>query len=119
MPYTKIIDRNWSIKLLDSYKKIYSIDSGANVHGDGERYHIFQYTNENDVKKSVNQESNKNKSIETEIDKVLYELNVPKENMPDFQNSYKYYTLSKEDSSKIYLVFISDTEKLYVIEDIY
>lgn len=39
--------------------------------------------------------------------------------MPEFQNNYKYYNLSKQDSSKIYLVFISDTEKLYVIEDIY
>jgi hypothetical protein len=119
MPYTKIIHKNWSIKLPDSYKKIYSIDSGASFHGDGERYHIFQYTNENDIKQSLNWESNKDKSIEAEVDKVLSKLNVPKEHMPEFQNNYKYYTLSKQDSSKIYLVFISDTEKLYVIEDIY
>lgn len=118
-PYTKIIDMNWSIKLPNSYKEIYSIDSGASVHGDGERYHIFQYTKENDINQSVNWESNKDKSIETEIDKLLSELNVPKENMPDFQNNYKYYTSLKQDSSKIYLIFISDTKKLYVIEDIY
>lgn len=118
-PYTKIIDMNWSIKLPTAYKEIYSIDSGASFHGDGKRYHIFQYTKENGMNQSVNWESNKDKSIETEIDNVLSELNVPKENMPDFQNKYKYYTLVEQDSSKIYLIYISDMEKLYVIEDIY
>jgi hypothetical protein len=42
-----------------------------NIYGDGERYHIFQYTNKNDINQSVNWESNKDKYIETEIDKVL------------------------------------------------
>lgn len=42
-----------------------------NIYGDGERYHIFQYTYKNDINQSVNWESNKDKSIETEIDKVL------------------------------------------------
>lgn len=117
--YTEIIDMNWSIKLPDSYKEIYAIDSGASFHGDGERYHVFQYTNENDINQAVNWESNKDKYIETEVNKVLSELNVPEENMPDFQISYKYYTQLKDDSSKIYLLYVNNTKKLYVIEDIY
>ena len=118
-PYTEIIDRNWSIKLPNSNKEIYSIDSGASFLGDGERYHIFEYTKENEINQSVNWENNKNKSIETEIGKVLFQLNVPKENMPNFQSNYKYFTTVKHDYSKIYLIFITDTKKLYVIEDMY
>lgn len=46
-------------------------------------------------------------------------LNVPKENIPNFQSNYKYYTTVKHDSSKIYLIFIDDSKKIYVIEEIY
>ncbi|WP_160687736.1 hypothetical protein [Clostridium sp. C2-6-12] len=118
-PYTEIIDINWSIKLPDTYKEIYSMESEASFHGDGERYHIFQYAKESDINESVNWENNKNKSIETQIDKVLSMFNVPQENMPNFQNNYKYYTIGKDDNSKIYLILTTDTKKLYVIEDIY
>lgn len=118
-PYAEVIDINWSIKLPDSYKEIYSIESEATVHGDGERYHVFQYAKENDINQAVNWESNKDKSIETKVNKVLSELSVSKENMPDFQNNYKYYTELKDKMSKIYLVYFPDTKKLYVIEDIY
>lgn len=118
-PYTEAIDINWAIKLSDLYKEIYSIDSGASVHGDGERYHIFQYINENDINQSVNWESNKDKSIEAEVNKVLSQLNVPKEDMPDFQSDYKYYVKKKDhNSSNLYLIFMTDTKKLFVIEDI-
>lgn len=117
--YTRIIDTNWSIKLPNSYKKIYYIDSGASFHGDGERYTILKYTKEDDINKSVNWKNVKDKSIETEINKVLSTLNVPIENMPNFQSNYKYYTTVKDASSKIYLLFFNDTEKLYIIEDIY
>ncbi|MFW2488576.1 hypothetical protein ACN077_08350 [Clostridium chromiireducens] len=117
--YTKIIDINWSISLPTSYKEIYSIDSGASFHGDGERYHIFQYAKESDINQSVNWKNNKDEYIETEIDKVLSSLNVRKENMPNFQSNYKYYTIGKDDNSKIYLIFTTDSKKLYVVEDIY
>lgn len=117
--YTKIIDTNWSIKLPNLYRKIYYIDSGSSFHGDGQRYTILKYTKEDDINKSVNWKNIKDKSIETEINKVLSTLNIPKENMPNFQSNYKYYTAVKHDSSKIYLLFFNDIEKLYVIEDIY
>lgn len=118
-PYTDIIDVNWHIKLPDSYKEIYSIESETSFHGDGERYHIFQYTKESDINQSVNWKNNKDEYIQIEIDKVLSSLNVPKENIPNFQNNYKYYTIGKDDNSKIYLIFTTESKKLYVVEDIY
>lgn len=39
--------------------------------------------------------------------------------MPNFQSDYKYYIEKKYgDSSKLYLIFMTDTKKLFVIEDI-
>ncbi|AST58084.1 hypothetical protein Thert_02147 [Thermoanaerobacterium thermosaccharolyticum] len=39
--------------------------------------------------------------------------------MPDFKSKYKYYLKKKEDFSVIYLVFVPDKKRLYVIENIF
>lgn len=118
-PYTKIIYSNWDIKLPTPYKEIYYTDSGESFHGDGERYSVFQYKKEKDILESLNWQDGKKSSIEESINEVLIKLNVSVENMPNFKNSYKYYATGKEDHSKIYFIFFTDTKKLHVIEDIY
>lgn len=118
-PYTEIINLNWSIELPNSYKEIYSIDIGASFHGDGERYHIFEYNNKKDINIPLNWENNKNIAIESAIEKVLNDLNVAQVNSPNFKDEYKYYSKTADDSSKIYLIFVPNTKRLYVIEDIY
>lgn len=118
-PYSEIININWSIKLPNSYKEIYSVDSGKSFHGDGERYHVFQYKRKDDIDLSLDWEDNRNSEIEAEVKRVLNNLNVSNDNMPDFQSNYKYYITGKNDSSRIYLIFVPDTKILYIIEDIY
>lgn len=126
-PYTEIINLNWSIKLPETYKKIYSTDSGSNFFGEGVRYSIFEYNSIEDINTSLNWNNNENKVVDsgikkvqqTEIKEVINDLNIPIENMPDFKSKYKYYTKLKADSSKIYLIFVTDTKKLYIIENIY
>lgn len=59
----------------------------------------------------------KNQIVESEIMKILNDLNISKENMPDFDSEYKYYTKQKDGHDKIYLIFVPETKKLYVIED--
>jgi hypothetical protein len=118
-PYTEIINMNWSIKLPSSYKETYSIDSGTSFHGDVERYHILDYKNKGDIELSLNWKDDKNSAIESLIKQVLNALNVPREYMPNFNSKYKYYLKRKQDSSVIYLIFVPDTKRLYIIEDIY
>lgn len=117
-PYTEIIYMNWSIKLPSTYKEVYSKDSGPSFHGDGERYHIFDYKNSDDIELSLKWNDGNNVSIESAINHVLNSLTIPNEYMPDFKSKYKYYLKKKEDSSVIYLVFVPDAKRLYVIENI-
>ncbi|MCX7883623.1 MAG: hypothetical protein N2448_01105 [Caloramator sp.] len=117
--YTSIINLNWSIKLPKPYKEIYSVESGASFHGDGQRYHVFEYKNKNDIENKLNWTDTKNPDIESKIDTILDSLNVANTNRPDFDKKYKYYFKVKEDNSKIYLIFYDDIGKLYIIEDIY
>jgi len=119
MPYTDVIRLNWSIKLPNPYEEVYSIDSGPSFHGDGERYHIFSYKDNEDVELSLKWKEGKNVAVESAINQVLNTLNVPAKYMPDFQSKYKYYLKREQDSSVIYLVFFPNTKRLYVIEDIY
>lgn len=67
---------NWSIKLPSSYKEIYSIDSGASFLGDGQRYHILKYDDENNLNIALNWENKRNEYMETSVQKVLNTLNV-------------------------------------------
>ncbi|WP_058486536.1 hypothetical protein [Defluviitalea phaphyphila] len=118
--YAKIINLNWDIKLPNSYKEVYSTDSGANFHGDGEKYHIFEYKNEEEINKALDWIDGKNVQIEAEIDKILNNFDISKKNIPipDYNKEYKYYTEIKEDNSKIYFLFIPETKMLYIVEDI-
>ena len=118
-PYTEIINKNWSVKLPNTYKEIYSSQGEVTFTGDGPRYHILEYKNEKDINLSVNWENNKNVEIEKAAMKVLNTLNISKDNIPNFRSEYKYYTKDKDGPSKMYLIFFIDTKKLYVIENIF
>ena len=41
--YASTIEKNWGLRLPDGYREVYSADTGASFHGDGVRYHVFQY----------------------------------------------------------------------------
>lgn len=114
--YTKIIELNWGIRLSGSYKEIYSIDSGASFHGDGDRYHIFQHKPKGDISNELDWKSNENKYIEQNIIQILERLNVPDEYLPSFKYKYKYY-FREENSSMIYILLNDDEGLIYVIED--
>lgn len=118
-PYHKIIYLNWKISVPKEYKEIYSIDSGPSFHGDGERYHIFQYKTEEGISAFISWDDYKNRELEKKVKDILYSLEVPKDRKPNFQKHYYYYTTKKIDNSNIYLLFFRDTKELYIIEDIF
>lgn len=116
-PYTDIIKQNWTIELPKAEKVLYSADSGASFQGDGERYHVLQYNSNENIQ--LTWIETKNKTIESEINKILENLKVSKENMPDFTSNYKYSTREKDFYDKLYLIYLSETNRLYVIENIF
>lgn len=116
--YADIIQLNWSIDVSKNYDEIYSIDSGASFHGDGERYHIFQYKNSSDLLSSLNLMSGKNTDMESNVMEILNSLQIPAEYIPDFQRDYQYNATTATDSSRIFFIFVPDTKKLYIIEHI-
>lgn len=114
--YSNIIKSNWEIELSSSYKEIYSSDSGPSFLGDGYRYHIFEYKTSNDIKDSLDWQTYKNPSMELDINNILSELKVPNEYLPPFDCEYKHFFKSKDDYSKLYIVFNEKESKIYVAE---
>ncbi|MEG6567795.1 hypothetical protein V6B95_12645 [Thermoanaerobacterium saccharolyticum] len=109
---------NWSIKLTSTYKEVYSKDSGPSFHVDGERYHIFDFKSSDDIELSLKWNDGNNTSIESAINHVLNSLTIPNEYMPDLNLNINIILKKKEDFSAIYLVFVPDAKRLYVIENI-
>jgi hypothetical protein len=113
------ITMNWSISLPGPSKEIYYVDDGPSFLGDGIRYHIFQYSDSKKITKLLDWNIVRNASMESEVIKLIETLNVPKENIPDFQNSYMFYIKNTIGSEAIYLIYFDGLKKLYVVENIF
>lgn len=114
--YSNIIKINWGIELSKQYKEIYSLDSGPSFHGDGERYHIFQYDDNKYVRPLLLWRDEKDLYLEENVKNIVANLNIPEKYTPDFSRKYNYYYKTDTDSSKIYIIFFHDLNRLYIIE---
>jgi len=116
--YSNVIQANWEVELPLEYKEIYSIDSGPSFLGDGQRYHIFEYANKDEIEEVLNWQSGKNIIMESSIISILKALKVPDEYIPKLERDYKYYFKTKNDSSMLYIVFSEEANRVYIVEDI-
>jgi len=118
--YTLNIRSNWGIELPAPSKEIYYTDDGPSWMGDGIRYHLFLYNDVKKINKAFEWENTSNIPMESEIVKLIESIDVPDEYAPDFNRKYKYFIKkSSEDSSTLYLIFYEDTNRLYIIENIF
>lgn len=114
---------NWHIKLPYTTKILYYEQTEANWNSDGIYYTIVQYNSSHDRKKlnDMKWKSDKNSELETEVNEALVRLarlNSQSVNTIDFDKQYKYYTQSKRDSSTLYLIYIEEEKRLYILEDL-
>ena len=110
--YADCMNRNWHLNLPETDVEIYVKDSGASFTGDGIRYHILQYDEENAaiILKSFDWEAIK-------MNEWLDDIEVPSEERPK-QNEWKHTTLLRKEYNRDHLImfFDEDTNQLYVVE---
>jgi len=119
--YTSVIQINWKLSLPTNYIEIYEKDSGPSPHGDGTRYHIFQYEETATMNNLFSWshggfETNYADSCKDAVTELLESLEVPQEYYPDFQKG-RYWYKNKEDSSELILCWNAQTGVLYVVEN--
>lgn len=120
--YTAVIGKNWGIALPDEayFTEIYEQDSGASFHGDGIRYHIFEYEQEEFVTgmlewKTVEDKTSYHESYSVAADEWFSEISVEKSYYPDYDNCLYWYK-AQEDNSEIIIFWDRKANLLYVLE---
>lgn len=115
--YINIIKSNWEIELSKKYDELYSTDSSS-IFGEGERYHVLEYKDIG-INKNFEWVQGKNRNIEVEIGKIISELKLDKNFIPNFEDKYMYYYKIEDNvahKDKIFIIYFYDTGMVYVVE---
>ena len=119
--YSNVLKINWNIELpKNTIKEIYSANSNASFHGDGIRYHIFSYKNENKIEELFNWSIEEKETIfyssySESVNNWINKIKVSKENYPNYSNC-KYWYEKQDDNSEIIILWDSKENKLYIVE---
>ena len=119
--YSNVLKVNWNIELPKNLvKEIYSANSDSSFHGDGIRYHIFSYKNENKIEELFNWSIEEKETIfyssySESVNNWLNEIKVSKENYPNYSNC-KYWYNKQDDNSEIIIIWDSNKDRLYIVE---
>lgn len=115
--YSKIIFNNWNVILPNQYKEIYAVESDASIQGDGDRYHVFQFSSDKKISQCVKWKTN-SANMTFDLVGIYDQLKISAKNRPDFKQQYIYYTKKRPDSSQLDMFYFIDTKKLYIYENI-
>lgn len=115
--YLSVIRMNWGVSLPENCREIYETDSGASFHGDGERYHVFQYHADVLSSLPVSKGAVPEKDREN-IEKILSALQVEKKYCPGFAAMTGEGSRDKygDGSDRVYFLYDGSTKILYVAE---
>ena len=121
--YSNVLKINWNIELpKNTIKEIYNANSDSSFHGDGIRYHIFSYKNENKIEELFNWSIEEKETIfyssySESVNNWLNNIKVSKENYPNYSNC-KYWYDKQDDNSEIIILWDSKENKLYIVESL-
>ena len=114
-------ERNWDITFLENCDVVYKAIEDQNALGDGYRYHVLKYTqNElahNNVFKEIENLTDDEKKY---IDEIIRTLSVPEEERPC--NITYYYSNVRgagATADKIYILMNPEQKKIYAIESFF
>ena len=120
--YSTALKLNWDIKLPPQARmtEIYENSAEPSFHGDGIRYHIFSYKNEEVINKMFNWNKEEKETFFCDsysecIDSWLNEIETPKEYFPDYHNCVYWYN-KKDGYNEIIILWNKEENKIYVVE---
>lgn len=116
--YIKSIQDDWGVYLPLAEWEAYNGDTKSSFQGDGVRYHVFRYQEEDEIQKAVSWHRGKNPLVEQKIDALLRDLEIGEEFKVNFDREYQYFTLMNRGSStELFLLYFPEQKRLSVVED--
>lgn len=112
------IKANWSVELPYGYKTVENLDTEPSFHGDGFRFHLFQYRQDKKLDDILEWQVGPNEKFESEVEKILVELKANQYVTLFDQEYYYFYLLGDDQMSNLYIIWILQTNQVAVIEEI-
>ena len=120
--YANIIKLNWNIELPEDaeIREILIKKENTSSHGDGIRFHIFAYENEDKIEKMLNwsieeKETLFYSSYRETINEWLNQINISNKYIPNYSNCQYWYN-RQGDNSEIIVAWDKTEKKLYFVE---
>lgn len=120
--YTRVLTANWGLTLPAGakYDMVYAADSGASFHGDGLRYHVYSYRNEEPLLEILSlsdkeQETAFHESYSEAVAAWMDELDVPAQERPRLEGGMYHYEI-KSDHSELLVILDSAGRRLFILE---
>ncbi|MDU7338945.1 MAG: hypothetical protein E7L17_12610 [Clostridium sp.] len=115
--YFRVFRLNWNISLPTNAKQLYEMQSEANIHGDGERYHVFQYDKTPDFPAEMVPVTTVSQEEREDVYKILSSgITVEEKYLPDFDGVTLRIKAVKKGSTRMYLYYVESSQTLYIIE---
>lgn len=116
------MESNWSIVLPDEsgWKEVYHADSGVSFNGDGERYHIVTYEQEDMIENMVAWSAEEGKtrwhdSYQAAIEEWISYTDA-ESHMHPIYDGYMYWHQEDSDGSEIIMCWNKAEAKIYIAE---
>ncbi|WP_085832749.1 hypothetical protein [Clostridium merdae] len=115
--YFFVFRLNWKISLPTNAKQLYEVQSEASFHGDGERYHVFQYDKTPDFPAEMIPVTTIPEEEREDVLKILSSgITVEKRYLPNFDGVTLRMKAVKKGSTRMYLYYVESSQTLYIIE---
>lgn len=123
--YSAAIEANWGISLPWQAKmqEVYAKDTGASFHGDGLRYHVFEYEHEDYIDLmfawSANEHETRHyETVSQAAEAWLDEIDVPAEERPVYDRCGSWNRI-KNGTDEIIFFCDSEQNRIYVLESFF
>lgn len=120
--YSSVLNANWDFSLPTGakYSEVYRKNPSDSFHGDGIRYHVYTYKNEEYIEQMFNwnvveKETIFSSSYSEAANEWLNELEVQNEHYPDYSKCVYWYQ-SQEDNSEVIIFWNKQNDMIYILE---
>lgn len=112
---TGIYEANWGLAMPEGITELYRTDSGASFLGDGYRYAVYDYPEQDEEFDSL-LNAGSDEYIGERFSEIADELDVPESERPDLGEDFSWRVGRRPADERDKLYMISQGGKLYVAE---
>ena len=112
---TGVYEANWGLAMPEGITELYRTDSGASFHGDGYRYAVYDYPEQDEEFDSL-LNAGADEYIGERFSEIADELEVPGGERPDLDADFSWRVGRRPADERDKLYMISQGGKLYIAE---